>query len=240
MNDAVHLEDRVSRLARVRDEELRGAEGTAGARTLLASVVTEAVPASDPVTTRRRGAPSARRVALVASAVGAMTVAVVVAPSLLEDGTGTATSYANSAIDVRREGGFFVARIKDPVADRARFVEAFRAVGQDVEIELVPVAKQRVGQLLEASGGGPGAVEASTDLVSSGGGKVDCALKPESCTMVIRISADTRGWNRYKFGRAARPGEALYEPGLPEGAQPGRTGTGTGTGSGGERSGGGG
>jgi len=217
MTESKHPQHRLAVLARVRDEDLAGLESGAAAQSLLASVVAEPVESAahvDPPQPARRwqGGRAVRRLAVAAAAIGTMTVAAVFGPSMLEDGTGGASSYANSAIEITREGDLFVARIKDPLADQARYVEAFRAVGQDVHIELVPVPPNRIGQLLEVSSSGS-VRRASTDLVSSGPTPVDCALKPASCTMVIRISTDTTGEVRYKLGRAARPGEAYRDPG---------------------------
>jgi hypothetical protein len=238
MIDSGHVERQVTRLARVRDEELTGLESGPAAVTLLASVVADrvslGVPAPPPRAGRpRAGRPRARRVALAAAAAGVVTVAVVVGPSLLEDGTGSATSYANSAIDVTLEGRYFVARIKDPLADHARYVEAFRAVGKDVDIELVPVSPRLVGQLLESRSTPNMRVDVSTELVSSGPDQGVCERKPGSCTMVIRISADTTGTVRYTLGRAALSGEAYQDPVRGPGGPPPRGG------SGGESSGGG-
>lgn len=216
MIDSTHAERQVARLARVRDEQLNGLESTAAARTLLVSLVAEQVhPYAPPP---RRWQP--RRLALAAAALCAMTVAIVIGPSLLADGTGNATSYANSAIEITREGEYFVARIKDPLADRAKYVEAFRAVGKDVHIELVPVSPRLVGVRIQAGGSGPGQVRASSELVSTGPTPVDCALTPASCTLVIRISADTTGTVRYKVGRAAQPGESYQDPVVGPGGPP--------------------
>jgi hypothetical protein len=217
MTDSVHAEHQVAGLARVRDEELNGLESSTAARTLLASLVAEQVHPYDPAPRRWPDGRQARRLALAVSAVGAMTVAAVVGPSLLWNGTGNATSYANSAIEVTREKDFFVARIKDPLADHAKYVEAFRAVGKDVDIELVPVSPRLVGQRIKASGG-TGSM--SSEMVSSGPEPVDCSLKPESCTLVIRISRNTTGTVRYTLGRAARPGETYQDPIVGAGAPP--------------------
>lgn len=204
MIDSPHTDRQVARLARVRDEELAAVASGPAARALLASIVAERdvpVPRRFPV----------RELLLAASVVGAVTGAVVIAPSLLDD-AGGATSYANAAIDVKLEGRFFVGRIKDPLAERDQFVEAFRAVGKDVDIELVPVTPRLVGRLIEAGGGGPGSGETSSDVESSGPERVDCALLPARCTLVIRISEDTTGSVHYKIGRAAQPGEATQDP----------------------------
>ncbi|GAA3747107.1 hypothetical protein GCM10022225_33610 [Plantactinospora mayteni] len=214
MNDSTRPERQVAGLARVRDEELAGLESGAAARALLASIVAEpdrpARPA--PIPAHRWPARPARRLVLAAAALVVMTVAVVAGPSLLPDRMGNATSYANSAIEIRQEGDWFVARIKDPLADRSRYVEAFRAVGKDVEIELVPVSPRLVGVRIQAGGNGSGQVRASSELVSSGPTPVDCAVTPANCTLVIRISTDTTGTVRYRVGRAALPGEPTQDP----------------------------
>ena len=217
MTDTTHTD--VARLARVRDEELTALHAGAAAQALLADVMTEPVHVSAP-TARVR---PAHRLVLAAAAALAVTTAVVAGPSLIEDGTGGAASYANSAIAVDREGGFFVARIKDPLADHARYTEAFRAVGLDVDIELVPVSPKLVGQLIASGSGGTGDGDniVTTDVVSAGPEPVDCAREPARCTIMIRIAADSTGWMRFTVGRAAQPGEA-YEDGH---ALPGGTST---------------
>jgi hypothetical protein len=164
--------------------------------------------------------------------VAAATVTAVVVP-ILGDGAGAAMSYANTAIDVTREGGFFVARIKDPLADRARYAEAFRAVGKDVVIDLVPVSPRHVGQLLEGSSSANQPAEVSTELVSSGPDPVVCETRPGTCTIVIRISADTTATVRYTFGRAAQPDESVQDPVRDAGPPPGTSGPGAGSGHGG-------
>lgn len=210
------VEQRVGPLARVRDEELAGLASGPASRALLASVVAEQV---EPTLT-----PRLRRLVLAAAAVVAVTTAAVAGPGLLKDGPGGATSYANSAIDVRREGDYFVARIRDPLADHARYAEAFRAVGKNVEIELVPVSPKWVGDLIEAGADSDGPVEVSTELVGPGSAPVDCASTPGHCTIVIRASAGTSGTVRYKLGRAAQPGETLQDPAPDAGEKPRRIG----------------
>jgi hypothetical protein len=207
VNEAVQ---QVARLARVRDEDLAGIGSGPAAQELLGRLTSQPVEVEVDVQRARR--PRAR-LALAACGVVAMTGALVVGPSLL-GGTGAATSYANSAIEVTRVDGVYVARIKDPLADHERYAEAFRAVGLDVDIELVPVAPARVGQLLETGSGGSSG-EVSTELVSTGPAPVDCSLQPAACTMIVRISDDTGGDVHYKLGRAAAPGEAYDDPGFP-------------------------
>jgi hypothetical protein len=181
----------IERLARVRDEDLRGRHESPGARALLAAVTAEAVPAP-----RRRG-----RLALAAAGVLTAGTAIVAGPF-----TAT-TTYASSAIDVRLDGDFYVATIKDPLADHAAYAKAFDAVGLDVDLRLVPVPSQRVGRLFGTEGRGTGTT--LTELIGPAG--VDCAHAPAACTLVIRVSKDTDGPVRYTFGRAAEPGESYQE-----------------------------
>jgi hypothetical protein len=217
MNDTRHD---LGRLARVRDEELAGRESGPAARTLLAGLTAEPAP-ERPVAAWRR---PVRRLALAAAVAVVAVVAAVAGPALLPDG---ATSYANSAIEIHRDGDDYVARIKDPLADGARYAEAFRAVGLDVEIELVPVSPRLVGMLLSSGSGGSGlgGNRVRTDVVGDGTGPVDCAKDPGRCTIVVRISADSSGWIRFKIGRAARPGEELQDCAGPAGC-PQRPGSG--------------
>lgn len=219
MTDAPRVPPQLSRLALVKDEELAGLAAGPVAWDLFAALVAEREPAAErrdraaePGPRRDRAGRTLRGLVPAAVAVGAMSVAAVVGLSVLEDRTGRATSYANSAIDVRLEGDVYVARVKDPLADHALYVEAFKAIGKEVDITLVPVSPGRVGSLLEAGGSGSGPVQATTDLVSSGSGSMDCAVTPASCTMVIRISADSTGSVWYRIGRAAQPGEAVHDP----------------------------
>ena len=222
MNDPRTVEGQVARLARVHDDDLHRVATGPAARALLAAVLDTAV---EPPPARRwlrlpqrpvgRARP-VRRLALAVCALSLMTIAVVLGPSLL-GWPGNASSYANSAIAINREGDFFVARIKDPLADSAKFSEAFRAVGKDVDLELVPVSQRFVGQRIRADGGSG---RMSSEMVGSGPAAVDCAVDPASCTLVIRISTETTGTVRYTVGRAARPGEQVRDPAAGVGGPP--------------------
>jgi hypothetical protein len=169
---------------------------------------------------------------LVAAAVAVAVVATVFGPGLLGDRPGGAPSYANDAIEITREGRFLVARIKDPLADRERYTEAFRAVGKEVSITMVPVSPRYVGQLLRSGGSANQRVEVATEFGPTEGGRVDCAAEPQRCTLTIRISVDTTATVEYTFGRAARPGEAIQDPPAPDDDVP-PTATGSGSAAGG-------
>jgi hypothetical protein len=230
MKHHTRAEEAVARLARVRDEQLLGAAVTPPAQALLTALLAEPGPvraggspasaaaaAADGAVLspgRRRTVPARRRL-LIGFAIAVVLTAVAVGgPGLLGYRTGGASTYANSAIEVHREDGALVARIKDPLADGAKFAEAYRAFGKDVRITLAPVPPRLVGQLLQ-SGGGSGRV--SSELVALGSEPVNCGVRPAACTLVIRIPADTTGTVSYIFGRPARPGEPYRDPWAPGG-----------------------
>lgn len=234
MTPSTPAERQVARLARVHDDDLTGRAASDAARHLLAALIAEHAAAPGASSPAASAAPSrspwsrfpwsqgpwsagpwsaGRRFALAAAATGAMTVALVAGPGLLPDGTGTATSYANSAIEINREGEFFVARIKDPLARHALYVDAFREVGKNIQIDLVPVPDDLVGVLLRGEGNG------STRTTS----ELDCSRGPSACTVVMRVSVQGDGTMRYTIGRAARPGEAMQN--VPDDAGSSRPGT---------------
>ncbi|MEU7904883.1 hypothetical protein [Actinoplanes sp. NPDC049118] len=203
MTPAKDIDRQVARLARVTDEQLIECDRSPAARDLLAAIVSDR---SDPVRQRRSAGRPVRRFALAAASAGVMAVAIVLGPVVLPDGAGTATSYANEAIEIRKEGGEFIARIKDPLADSSRYEKGFAAVGRDVEIVLVPVPPAMVGMLLETDGGG------SMRVTS----RQDCATASGPCNLVIRVSANGDGRVRQTIGRAAQPGEKYQVPGSAE------------------------
>jgi hypothetical protein len=228
----------VARAARVRDEDLSGLESGPAARALFDEIVTAhrtGVEPAVPTPAPRFAAPrfGVRRFALVAAAAVVVGAAAVFGPGLLGDRPGGAASYANDAIEIRREGRFLVARIKDPLADRERFTEAFRAVGKDVSITLVPVSPRYVGQLLSAGSSANRTTHVETEFEpTTGEGRVDCAVEPQRCTLTIRISVDTTSTVEYTFGRSARPGEALQDPDRDAGPVPTVSGSGASAGGG--------
>ncbi|MEV0147664.1 MULTISPECIES: hypothetical protein [unclassified Nonomuraea] len=197
----------LSDLARVRDEELAGRASGAGARALLASV-TAADPADlpDPATVpgsgRRR--PSTRRMVMGTLATAALAAAIVIGPSFVDTGSGPATSYANSAIEIEQRGDWWVARIRDPFAEHELYSEAFHAVGLDITLELVPVAPGRVGEVVKM--GSSGATGPSLGI----GGNLEpegCTIGRPGCALTVQVGRDWTGKGVLYLGREARPGE---------------------------------
>jgi hypothetical protein len=199
----------LKRLARVRDEDLAGQASGAGARALFAEI-TAREPGSDADPRSARAAagparrPARRRLAPAAVAVAGLAAAAVAGPALLGE-RGPATSYASAAIDIELRGDTYVATIKDPYADHTKYTEGFRAVGLQVNLEVVPASPSRVGKIAGLRLSGPPA---------GNGGSIDAGTTPEGCTfgqdgcaMTVSVPRDWTGWARIEVGRAARPGE---------------------------------
>ncbi|WP_248964031.1 hypothetical protein [Sphaerisporangium perillae] len=200
-------------LARVQPGQPVGDPSDPEARTLLALITAEepATAVGEPRRARHHGP---RRLVLVAAA-AVLATGIVVGPSLLGNGRGVATSYASSEIEIQREGDEYVARIKDPYADHQKYREAFKALGLDVDVRIVPVAPGKVGQ--EVTGFQDGVRKSGKEWTSPSGmedrdGK-PCMAQQKGCYLVLRVPADLTGKAYLRLGRQANPGEAYDEDG---------------------------
>ncbi|WP_283133829.1 hypothetical protein [Rhizohabitans arisaemae] len=155
------------------------------------------LPGGSPLVTARR---------LIAGSLvtaGIATIAVL-GPSLMG---GSATSYANSAIEINREGGQWVARIKDPLAEHEMYAKAFSAVGLNVRLQRVPASPSLVGGLVLTDGEGnpkpAGAFESGLE-------PENCRIGEDGCHLAFRAPVGFEGEIRAQLGRPAEPGE-LYQ-----------------------------
>ncbi|MEV0620359.1 hypothetical protein AB0I81_44055 [Nonomuraea sp. NPDC050404] len=189
-------------LSRVRDEDLAGQVSGAGARALLASVTAEE---PQPVRSVSRGFSWSRprRLAAGAVAVAGLAAAAVIGPAVLGGG---ATSYANSAMDIRLDGDYYVATIKDPLADHAKYTEAFKAVGLDVRLELVPSSPSQVGKVTGVSME-PGPSPATDRRIGSGTSPSGCTPGRAGCALTLSVKRDYDGGTEIRLGRPAESGE---------------------------------
>ncbi|GAA4599730.1 hypothetical protein GCM10023194_80650 [Planotetraspora phitsanulokensis] len=198
-------------LPRVQPGRPGGRPSDAGARTLLASIMEEEPGAAAVEPQRRYGF---RRLALSLAAAALLATGIVVGPSLLQDGGGAASSYASSEIEIQREGDEYVARIKDPYADHDKYSKAFKAVGLDVDLLIVPVSPSRVGMVVSGSVGasGPGNVTTWTSAMVDRDER-ECKAGEKGCYLLLRLPADLTGKSWFKLGRQARAGETYDDPG---------------------------
>ncbi|PRX44425.1 hypothetical protein B0I32_15112 [Nonomuraea fuscirosea] len=161
--------------------------------------------------------------------VGAVLTAVLgavlaIGPSVVPGRSSSATSYANSAIEIEKQNGYWVAKIKDPLADHERYAEGFRAVGLDVRLSLVPASPADVGRLvwLEADktetsppqrGDGTPTPRFHMDI-SAGNEPSGCQIRQGDCRLAVRISEDFHGAVSGELGRPAQQGEPYRYPTL--------------------------
>ncbi|MEV4243772.1 hypothetical protein AB0J63_10230 [Streptosporangium canum] len=205
-----NIHEPLDRLARVHDGELADQVSAAGARALLASIVSGPGATTTAVTAPSLWRLRMPRLVAGALAAGALVIGVIVGPGVL--GSGSATSYANSAIAIELDGDQYVARIKDPFADHAKYTEAFHAVGLDIELRLVPASPTGVGKFLsvrwsKSSGAGPARSASGGSLPTLKFTPENCQPHQAGCEMTMRVPADYTGNMSLSLGRRAEPGE---------------------------------
>ncbi|WP_214411800.1 hypothetical protein [Sphaerisporangium fuscum] len=192
-------------LARVRDEDLAGEASAVEARVLMNAIMSEE---REPVARPRR---KVRRGLVVGFAALATAAAVTVGTGLVG---GPVTGYANAAVSIKKTDGYFSVNITDPTADRRSFEEAFRAVGLNVTVKVIPVAPSEVGQLI-----GP-IVPEGFKWHGSIGLK---GIEPCSSAFCAKVwmPADFPGRVVFGVGRPAKPGEPYADDRLvdPEGEE---------------------
>ncbi|MEU8150986.1 hypothetical protein [Nonomuraea sp. NPDC048901] len=201
---------RISELARVTDERLAGQASGAGARALLAAIVEEkpgpATATATAAAAAGRRAPRsrrARRLLVGLAATAALAAAAVMGPVLLERIPGTATSYANTAIDIELRGDEYIARIKDPFADHALYGEGFQALGLNIGVDLIPASPTRVGEIVRYGFAGT----TRADRLGGGLKPEGCTLDQEGCFLTATVSKGFKGRGVFYLGRPAKPGE---------------------------------
>jgi hypothetical protein len=184
-------------LARVRDKDLAGEASAPEARTLMHAIMSEGrEPVAEPSTR-----PKARRRLVVGIAALATAAAVAVGAGLVG---GPVTGYANAAVSIKKTDEYFSVSITDPTADRHRFEEAFRAVGLNVTVKVIPVAPKDVGKLI-----GP--------IVPDGfkwhGSIGTQEITPCSSAFCAKVwmPADFPGRVVFGVGRPAKPGEPYVD-----------------------------
>ncbi|NUW33509.1 hypothetical protein HTZ77_19035 [Nonomuraea sp. SMC257] len=194
-------------IARVHDRDLAGEAAAPEAQGLMHAIMSEERERLAVARPRRR----VGRGLVLGLAATATAVAIAVGAGLVG---GPATSYANAAVSIKKTDEYFSVNITDPTADRRRFEEAFRAVGLNVTVKVIPVAPSEVGKLI-----GP--------IVPGGfmwhGSIGTQSIEPCSSAFCAKVwmPADFPGRVVFGVGRPARPGEPYVDegPGGPEGEE---------------------
>ncbi|GLW10074.1 hypothetical protein Misp01_52030 [Microtetraspora sp. NBRC 13810] len=190
----------ISELADVRDEDLAGdpagqASG-AGARTLMNAIMSEEpAPATPPRRSPWRS--PLRRGVLLGTAVIGLAAAVVLGVGL--PAGGPVTAYANAAVAVDLSPGSLSIDVIDPAADPRRFEEAFRAIGVNATVRMIPAMPDHVGKLY-----GPALTD--PDWRGSMTMKSDGACAAVYCA-TYTLHGDLPSRLAFGIGRPAAPGE---------------------------------
>jgi hypothetical protein len=102
-----------------------------------------------------------------------------------------------AALTFAEKGGYLTVRVKDPVADPARYKKEFAAHGLDVDLTLAPVAPRKAGTVVFLEDDGDGRVKTITARGRCG---------TVTCGVGVRIPLGYKAHVKVVFGQAARPG----------------------------------
>lgn len=198
MSDTQHIDDLVARIAPVRDEQVVFLTHTDAARALLEEITAQ------PGLIRRRGlrgslSPTWRRLAVAAAIVSLVAAGLLVGAERL-------TSPAAAGIEIKRQGGYFVATVVDLNADPEAMRAAFRAHGLDIDLELVAVSPSLVGEIVAMSDDRSG-IEHLSDEARG------CPAELRCGPIGLRIPLDWDGHAEVSLGRQARVGETYVSAG---------------------------
>ncbi|MBP2704937.1 hypothetical protein JOL79_14040 [Microbispora sp. RL4-1S] len=189
----------------------RGPGISPGARELFEEITSAAAgepsAAPSPRRARRLGAVRAprRRWGVTAALAALATVVGLIGPGFLGLGAGPAAA----ALDVKREGGYYVVTVKDLFANPDVYRKQLRELGLNVSLTLIPASPSLVGQIWEGSVRGEHETAGGTrredgvETVDSKG----CAQPDVHCTIGLRIPVGYRGKLSITLGRQARTGE---------------------------------
>ncbi|MEV5706563.1 hypothetical protein [Actinoallomurus sp. NPDC052274] len=103
-----------------------------------------------------------------------------------------------AALTFSTQGRYLVVKVKDPLADPARYRKEFAAHGMNIDLRLVPVSPSIVGTVVMSEGGIKD-ITARGKCVTGGGGA--------ECPVGVKIPIGYKEHATVVFGRAARPGE---------------------------------
>lgn len=193
----MNRDDLIRRLATTTDEEAAGMVSTQTKSDLVDHIMSTAVE-SAPARRRRRG--FAIGVPLAVAAVGA--AAVVVAASAGSPGSPRQPvrplKAEPAALSFSTQGKYLVVKVKDPLADPARYKKEFAAHGMNIHLTLVPASPSVAGTVVEADGAN------GIEMINRKG---KCFAGGGACPVGAKIPINFHGFANITFGRAARPGE---------------------------------
>jgi hypothetical protein len=106
----------------------------------------------------------------------------------------TPRSVQAAALSFVHHGGYLTVKVKDPIADPARYRKEFAAHGLNVDLKLEPTSPRQTGSVIFEEG--------PAKIVTAPG---HCGTR--TCNVGIKIPLGYKGFVRVVFGRTALPGE---------------------------------
>ncbi|WP_433368653.1 hypothetical protein [Streptosporangium sp. CA-115845] len=192
----------ISQLNPITDDEV-AATVSRQTKNELAEYITMTSPESAPEAGR---SPWRRRLLVGLPLAAAVTATAVVV--LSSGGVGPQRAEA-AALSFQHEGDYLVVKVKDPVADPARYRKEFADRGLDIDLQLQAANPNKAGAVLFLEDGDDPAGRIET--VEGPCGTVVCGI-------AVKVPVNYKLHARIVFGRTAKPGE-MYETG--EGDKPG-------------------
>lgn len=194
MNRTSH-DELIRRLAPIGDDDATRLTRPRTRRDLAEHIMATASVAPSP---RRRWLPRlGAPLATAAVAAAAALVFVYGMPAHRHAANGPAAARP-AALTFSAQGRYLVVRVRDPLADPARYRREFAAHGMHIDLRLVPASPSVVGTVVESE------LPASITTIPARG---KCFSGGGACPVGVKIPLDYHGGGAITFGRAARPGE---------------------------------
>ena len=191
--------DAIRRLAAVTDEEAARLVGAETRADLAERIMATDVPAAAPRRVRRLALPLAAAAAAAAVVAGVYAVHPGGGGRIYNGPAGRRINVVDAAaLTFSTQGKYLVVRVRDPLADPARYKREFAAHGLKIDLRLVPASPSVVGTVVFMDGG---------DGIKTIDAKGECYTGGGACPVGVRIPIDYGGQAGITFGRAARPGE---------------------------------
>ncbi|MGW4424748.1 hypothetical protein [Streptosporangium sp. NPDC004631] len=172
-----------------------------------------------------RPAPGARRRRwrLAVPAVTGLTAALMILGWLFPGGFGTTS--ASAALEIKRQGDYYVITVKDLFAAPEMYEHELNARGLDIELRLEPTSPSQVGHIVVLNGDVEGLrrgrvvseKDSITTIEASGEASGSCRWFT-GCPIGLKVPVSFTGKGEIRLGREARPGEKymiLTSMGLP-------------------------
>lgn len=150
-----------------------------------------------------------RRLAIAVPTVAAAAALAFGISAALPTGSGPVGPAPAQALQITKDDGYLIIKIKDPSADPQRYREELAKYNLNIKLTLVPAAPDQVGRIIFSDEGEP-----------AGGPKLEWIEAPGDCTangclVGIKVPVTFKSYANVVFGRTAKPGEYI-EGGSPE------------------------